>query len=136
MGQTGQKWVIKDVYRGFHLQLYRSVMLLIPIFACLDIFRRKTDVLKTNTGNFLVTAGSSFGAYLFVWPLETLKNLAQSGTPHPGATLNERLNFLGGVRGLYRGVWPGCIAGGLRNGFGMIAMVYSQKLATQLGLRD
>ena len=36
-----------------------------------------------------------------------MKNLAQSGTPHVGATVKERLQFLGGPLGIYRGVWPG-----------------------------
>lgn len=68
--------------------------------------------------------------------LETLKNLAQTGIPHPNATFTERLNFLGGPLGLYRGMAPGCISGSFRNGCGMVAMIYAQKWATQLGLRD
>lgn len=136
MGQTGQAWKFKDIYRGFQWQVLRSTALLIPIFSSLDIFRRKTDLLTTLPGNFIVTAGSSFAAYFICWPLETLKNLAQSGTPHAGATMKERIAFLGGYRGLYLGVWPGITAGGLRNGLGMVAMVYAQKWATKLGLRD
>lgn len=66
---------------------------------------------------------------------DTLKNLAQSGTPHPAATLRQRLDFLGGPRGLVRGIWPGTFSGGLRNGCAMIAMVYAQRWATKLGLR-
>ena len=79
MGQTGQKWQMKDIYRGFHLQIFRTCALLVPIFSTLDIFRRNTDVLSNFTGNFLVQAGASGAAYLMCWPLETLKNLSQSG---------------------------------------------------------
>eukprot|EP01035_Chromulina_nebulosa_P018600 gene18600-24328_t len=109
MGQTGQKWVYRDIYRGFSWQIMRY---------------------------FVVTAGISGGAYLFCWPLETLKNLSQSATPYPNATFAERINYLGGYKGLYRGVWPGTLCGALRNGCAMVSMVYAQKLATRLGLRD
>jgi hypothetical protein len=90
----------------------------------------------TLWGNFIVVGGISYVAYVAIWPLETIKNLAQSGTPHPRATTAERIAYLGGVRGLMRGVGPGALAGGVRNGLGMIAMVYAQKWATILGLRD
>lgn len=136
MGQTGQKWKLKDVYRGFHFQIFRTCALLVPIFSTLDIFRRNTDVLSTLPGNFAVQAGASGAAYLMCWPLETLKNLTQSGTPHPGASLKEKLNFLGGPWGLFRGVWPGTLCGALRNGCAMVMMVHAQSWATKLGLRN
>lgn len=136
MGQTGQKWNTKDVFRGFNFQVARTTGLLIPIFTICDCFRRKTDVMKTLYGNFLVTAGASSFSYLLCWPLETFKNLTQAGVPHAGATVAEKLKFLGGPRGLYRGVLPGVIAGGVRNGAAMVAMVYAQSLTTKLGLRE
>ena len=162
MGQTGQKWQIKDIYRGFHLQIFRTCALLVPIFSTLDIFRRNTDVLSNFTGNFLVQAGASGAAYLMCWPLETLKNLSQSGmpmyegsiihtalcithvsvifiylgTPRPGATFRETLAYLGGPWGLFRGVWPGTLCGALRNGCAMVMMVQAQGWATKLGLRQ
>lgn len=136
MGQTGQKWQLKDVYRGFGFQILRTTALLIPIFSSLDYFRRKTDILHGFMGNFLVTAGASGAAYLVCWPLETLKNLSQSGTPFPGATLKQKLDYLGGPLGVYRGVWPGTLAGAIRNGAAMVAMVYAQSWATKLGLRS
>ena len=87
-------------------------------------------------GNFIVTAAASGLCYAICWPLETLKNLAQSGTPHPHATLTQKIAYMGGPFGLMRGVWPGTIAGALRNGCSMVLMVYAQQWATKLGLRD
>lgn len=136
MGQTGQKWQVKDVYRGVGWQILRTTALLMPIFGGIDIARRKTDWMGSFWGQFGVTAGTSAGAYLVCWPLETLKNLSQSGTPHPGATLAEKVAFLGGPLGLWRGVAPGVVCGGLRNGCAMVMMVNAQKWATDLGLRD
>lgn len=136
MGQTGKQWKANEIYRGFGSQALRSTILLMPIFTLLDIFRRHTDMLKTLPGNFAVTFGASSIAYLVCWPLETLKNLSQTGTPYPGASTAEKIKFLGGPSGLFRGVSVGVVCGGLRNGCGMMAMVYAQAWATQLGLRD
>jgi hypothetical protein len=65
-----------------------------------------------------------------------MKNLAQSGTPTPGASFRERLAYLGGPKGLFRGIWPGTLSGAIRNGAGMVAMVYAQQWATKLGMRN
>lgn len=136
MGQSGQRWVYSDVYRGVGWQVARSTFLLMPIFSIMDYCRRRTDLMKTYTGNFLVMVAASGGSYLLCWPLETMKNLAQGGIPHAGATFAERIKFLGGYGGLYRGAMPGTVAGGLRNGFGMLAMICAQKLVTHLGMRE
>ena len=136
MGQTGHKWVFRDIFRGTHWQIARTTGLLVPIFVSLDYFRRKTDYTKSLAGNFIIQASASAGAYLLCWPLETLKNLSQSGTPHVGASLAEKVRYLGGVWGVYRGVAPGVLCGGLRNGCAMVSMVYAQVWATELGLRD
>lgn len=64
-----------------------------------------------------------------------MKNLAQTGTPKPGATVTERIAFLGGLKGLFRGVWPLTICGGLRNACAMMSFLMAQKWATQIGLR-
>ena len=98
--------------------------------------KRKTKILDSLVGYFLVTASVSGASFLIAWPLETLKNLTQSGTPKPNATFAEKIQYLGGYRGLYRGVMPGTICGAIRNGCAMISMVYAQKMATKLGLRD
>jgi hypothetical protein len=55
------------------------IYLIAQIFGTIDMFRRKTEVLKSIPGNFAVTCGASAMAYIVCWPLETLKNLAQSG---------------------------------------------------------
>ena len=107
MGQTGQEWRFKTAFRGLSWQLSRTTVLLLPIFCTLDYLRRKTTVLKTLTGNFFVTFGVVGIAYVASWPFETLKNLAQSGTPRAGASMAERLKYLGGPLGLMRGVSPG-----------------------------
>ena len=136
MGQIKQQWVWRDMYRGVQWQMLRTVALLVPIFSTMDYARRKTTFMATLAGSFAVTAAASGAAYLLCWPLETMKNLAQTGIPHPGASVRERLAYLGGPAGVYRGVWPGCSAGAIRNGCGMVAMVYAQKWATRLGLRE
>lgn len=136
MGQIRQQWQWGHVYRGVHWQMLRTTALLIPIFSSMDVFRRKTTVLQSFAGNFVVTAASSGLASVMCWPLETFKNLAQSGLPVPRATIAQRISFLGGPWGVYRGVMPGALSGAVRNGCAMVAMIYAQRLATRLGLRD
>ena len=85
---------------------------------------------------FCVTSCTCASAYAIIWPLETLKNVAQSGLPQPKATVFERIAYLGGLQGLYRGALPGIICGGFRNGAAMVAMANYQMLATQFGLRN
>lgn len=136
MGQTNQKWKFNDIYRGLTAQVIRNTGLLIPIFCMVDISRRHTDYMKQPSGIFMVTSLSASAGYLIAWPLETMKNLAQSATPHAGATVVQRIDYLGGLRGMYRGVWPGTICGGFRNGCAMMVMGTAQAWATKLGLRD
>ena len=77
------------------------------------------------------------GAYAACWPLETLKNLKQAGLPSSTATLSQRLAYVGGPLGVFRGAVPGIACGGFRNGFAMLAMNgVANPLATRLGLRD
>lgn len=114
MGQTNQKWQLRDIYRGLPFQVIRTTALVTPIFTMVDCFRQKTNILKTLWGNFAVVSGCAGVAYMAVWPLETLKNLAQTGTPTPNATVAERIAYMGGVRGLFRGIWPGTLSGGIR----------------------
>jgi solute carrier family 25 (mitochondrial carnitine/acylcarnitine transporter), member 20/29 len=136
MGQKGEKWRLKDIYRGAGWQVARTTVLLIPIFTIIDNCRRKTTWMQTSLGGFAVMSFASGISYLIGWPLETMKALAQTGTPTPNATTMERIRHMGGPIGMYRGVAPGVICGGFRNGCAFVAMIYAQKLATQLGLRD
>ena len=72
-----------------------------------DVLRRKTTLLSTLAGNFAVTFGVVGLSYACSWPLETLKNLAQAGKPFVGASVVERIRFMGGSVGLFRGMTPG-----------------------------
>ena len=64
-------------------------------------------MLNTLAGNFAVTFGVVGLSYAVSWPLETLKNLSQAGKPFAGACVMERIRFMGGPIGLFRGVTPG-----------------------------
>jgi solute carrier family 25 (mitochondrial carnitine/acylcarnitine transporter), member 20/29 len=136
MGQTQQEWKVVHMFRGLHWQIMRTTVLLLPIFQAIDYLRRRTDAMKTLAGNFFVTFGVVGASYAVSWPLETMKNLSQSGIPRPNATISERVAYMGGVGGLLRGIYPGALGGGIRNAFGMIAMIFAQKYASTVGLRD
>lgn len=51
-------------------------------------------------------------------------------------TLRDRIRYLGGLRGLYRGILPGSISVFTRNGASMIVMQWAQRQITAWGLRD
>ena len=149
MRQTEQSWSFRHIYRGLPWQCMRTTALLLPVFATFDALRQHTSWMTTLSGNFAVTALVVGSSYILCWPLETLKNLAQAGVPHAGASVQARIRHLGGVAGLMRGVGPGAsvyvsvalriagaIGGGMRNAFGMIAMIFAQQWATKLGLRE
>ena len=93
--------------------------------------------LAERTWRFAVVGGVCAAAYAFIHPLETLKNCAQAGLPRPRASLAERVQYLGGPRGLYRGALPSILCGGLRNGCATVAMNgFANPLITRLGLRE
>ena len=48
MGQIGQKWKIRDIYRGFGFQVIRTTALIVPIFVMIDVARRKTTLMVGN----------------------------------------------------------------------------------------
>lgn len=93
-------------------------------------------MLDTLYGNFAMTFILVGCSYVATWPLETLKNLAQTGIPYPNASVMERVRHMGGPAGLLRGVYPGALGGGLRNAFGMVAMIHAQRMVTVMGLRE
>lgn len=107
MGQTNQKLEINALFRGLHWQMLRTTLLLLPIFTVFDVLRRKTTVLATLPGNFVVTFGAVGLSYACSWPVETLKNLAQAAKPHAGASISQRISFMGGPLGLFTGMSPG-----------------------------
>jgi solute carrier family 25 carnitine/acylcarnitine transporter 20/29 len=138
MRQTGSKWTFSaDLYRGAAMQTARTTGLLVLIFGPLDVIRVKSDFMKGGIINqWLATTVVCTASYTLIWPLETLKNATQAAIPSANATLTERVEHLGGLRGLYRGALPGIVGGGMRNGIAMAAMANMQKFATALGLRD
>lgn len=72
MGQTGKKWILRDVYRGVEFQILRTTALMIPIFSVIDMFRQRTDYLKSYTGNFVITFVVAGGTYCVCAPLVCL----------------------------------------------------------------
>ena len=142
-----------DMFRGLGAQLARTTGLLLLIFVPYDHIRRSTGLLAPapsadgappSAGAWaaalcrqgLVTTTVCGLAYAGIWPIETLKNLAQAGLPRAGASLAERVAHLGGARGLYRGAAPGIVSGGVRNGCAMMGAALCQRLATAYGFRD
>jgi solute carrier family 25 (mitochondrial carnitine/acylcarnitine transporter), member 20/29 len=137
MGQTNKTWEVRSLYRGLGPQIARTTAMLLAIFVPYDYARRKTSVLSTLSGQFLLVGSVCAASYAVIHPLETLKNLAQAGLPRPGATLASRLQYVGGPRGLYRGALPSILCGGLRNGAATVAMNgFANPLITRLGLRE
>lgn len=137
MRQTGRPWQWGSLYRGLGAQTLRTTAILTVIFVPYDYARRRTSLFESLAGQFCLVSGVCAFSYAAVWPLETLKNCAQAGLPTVGATLRERLKYLGGPAGLYRGAVPGVLCGGIRNGCAVLAMNgIANPLATRLGLRD
>jgi len=72
------------------------------------------------------------------WPLETHKNQVQAGTVIEGIdkpSLGQRIAYLGGPIGLYRGILPGSASVFLRNGTASIVMGYANRKLKEHGLR-
>lgn len=69
MGQTGKIWKLRDVYRGVEFQIIRTTALMIPIFSVIDMFRQKTNYLKSYSGNFIITFVVAGGTYFVCAPL-------------------------------------------------------------------
>ena len=78
-------------------------------------------------------------AFIFIWPFEVLKNLAQADNKTAGSTNMERARYIlknQGIKGFYRGLVPGGQSVFLRNGAAMIVMQYANKKMTELGWRE
>lgn len=137
MRQTQRTWQWSSLYRGIGSQTLRTAAMLTLIFVPYDAARRRTNWFLSIWGQFAVVTSTCAFAYAAAWPLETIKNLTQAGLPTANASLSQRLAYVGGPLGLYRGALPGVICGGFRNGCGFYAMnVLANPLVTRLGLRD
>jgi solute carrier family 25 carnitine/acylcarnitine transporter 20/29 len=138
--QTGQTWRLMEAYQGFFMQLPRTVGMMTCIFCGVDTARRWTDgeCMKKPHYSFVTWGGISMLSFWVIWPLETLKNQVQAGTMIEGTTkptLSQRIAYLGGPLGLYRGIMPGSISVFLRNGAASVIMAFAQRKITELGLR-
>lgn len=137
MRQTQRPWQWSSLYRGIGSQTVRTAAMLALIFVPYDAARRKTNWFDSVGGQFAVVTATCAFAYAAAWPLETIKNLTQAGLPAPNASLAQRLTYIGGPSGLYRGALPGVLCGGFRNGCGFYAMnVIANPMATYIGLRE
>ena len=137
--QTRQSWNIFSVYRGIGALYLRTTGLMTTFLVLVDSFRRHTNLFDSMGGQFVVAATSGSIAWLCIWPFENLKNVIQAETKNVGNTWMEKFKWMiktNGIRGLYRGLLPGIMCVSSRNGASMIAMVYTQKLISKLGLRE
>jgi len=110
------------------------------IFCGVDSVRRwtKDQALKHPVGQFCTWGTVSMLGFWVIWPLETIKNQVQAGTVIDGTStpnLRQRINYLGGPLGLYRGILPGSISVFLRNGTAAIVMGAANRKITEWGLR-
>jgi solute carrier family 25 carnitine/acylcarnitine transporter 20/29 len=146
--QTNQSWAVKELYKGFPLQLIRTGGVMTTYFICIDTIRRKAPATFDSVlGQFLASSCSATLGFWLVWPFEVLKNQVQAdmkiNNPDTSSTsqkisLKERVAIIlkqQGVLGLYRGILPGTIRSMLSNGVSMVVMIYAQKKITQWGWR-
>lgn len=138
--QTGQVWHVSEAYQGFFMQYPRTVGMMTFIFCSVDSVRRWTggEALRRPHLQFLTWGGVSVLGFWVIWPLETLKNQVQAGMAVDGVaspTLRQRVAFMGGPLGLYRGILPGSISVFLRNGTAAVVMGYINRKISEYGLR-
>lgn len=138
------------MFKGFTFQWIRTNGVMVTYFCLMDYLRRKhTAIFDTPLGAGLASACSATFGFWLVWPAEVLKNQVQGGTSLTikrdgqmievkNPTVRERVTYLlkeHGVRGLYRGIWPGTLRSMVSNGAGMIVMRYANKKISEWGLR-
>lgn len=112
MGQLGQTWHFSTLYRGLLEQTLRTTVMLAFIFVPYDYARRESQLFKSLYGQAAIVTAVCGGAYAVGWPFETMKNLRQAGLPSPKATFSQRIAYVGGPLGLFRGAVPGIACGG------------------------
>lgn len=148
--QILQSYRFRDMFTGFGYQLVRSNGVMVTYFCVMDYLRRRhTSIFDTPWGAGIASACCATFGFWLVWPAEVLKNQVQGKTSlfiekdgqkvelkNPSA--RERVTYLlkeHGVRGLYRGIWPGTVRSMLSNGVAMIVMRWANKKVTEWGLR-
>ena len=137
--QTGQKWNMRQIFKGFTVLYPRSSTIMTVYFIHVELARKNTNLFSHPFGQFLVSGGAALNAYALIWPLEVIKNMTQAETKGVGNTFMERASYIyrtQGVQGFWRGFIPGGQSVFLRNGASMIVMQKAQKKLTKMGLRD
>lgn len=141
--QTGQSWKLAKIYQGFLFQWIRTSGVMITYFSLIDSIRRhRPETFSSLPGQFLASSSSATLGFWLMWPAETIKNQIQANTPIPGnktPSAVDRLMYIlksQGIRGLYKGIFPGTLRAFFSNGASMVVMVNAQKFATDLGFRQ
>ncbi len=57
--QTGQAWVMRDIYTGFGMQWARTGGLMTTYFMIIDSVRRHTTLFNSRWGQFVASGGAS-----------------------------------------------------------------------------
>ena len=73
--QTNQAWKLVEIYRGFATLLPRSTLILTTYFLQVDLWQRKSNLMESKLGQFLVSGSAALFSYWLVWPLEVIKNV-------------------------------------------------------------
>ena len=131
-GQTGQSWVLREIYQGATLQWARTGPMMTFWFCAMDAAKRN-GVTATPMGAFFSSGGAALIGFWIVWPFETLKNQVQAGL---GGSVADKVRAMGGLAGLYRGILPGSLSVFLRNGAAMLVMGVTNKKLVEWGLKD
>lgn len=131
-GQTGQPWLLRELYQGFALQWARTGPMMTFWFCCMDAAKRN-GITSTPVGNFCAGGGAAVVGFWIVWPFETLKNQVQAGMD---GSVAEKVRRMGGLRGLYRGILPGSISVFSRNGAAVLVMGVANRKMVEWGLKD
>lgn len=82
------------MFLGLKEQYPRSTILMTMYFCLVEIARKNTNLMSSPVGQFFVSGGAALTGFLFIWPLEVLKNLAQAETKGMGDTSMARAQYI------------------------------------------
>ena len=91
-------------------QFWRSSLIISVFFSCVDSLRRKTNLMETPQGQFLLSGLAASFAWTLIWPFEVIKNMTHSEMKGVGASMTDKARYVlrkRGVRGFFRGVGLG-----------------------------